>query len=196
LFVYASQVEHDRGCLHLLDRRLAGRRTRTVGYVSVARTVDNPVGQDRLAAGFGLHDHSRHGVAVHDRSGERAVQQGAHSGLLDEPVGDHLEALGVDLVGQGLRVGCRSAHGLRTLLEFTPDAPGLDGRLMPVPGQALDADHGEVAAEAPEPFQQGDLGAGPRRRDRRGETAGAAADDKHLGAMHDVDPCARARGWS
>jgi hypothetical protein len=49
---------------------------------------------------------------------------------------------------------------------------------MPVPGQALDANRGEVAAEAPEAFQQGDFGAGPRRRDRRGKAAGAAADDE------------------
>jgi hypothetical protein len=57
--------------------------------------------------------------------------------------------------------------------ELPPDAPGLDGGLMPVPGQALDPDHGEVAAEAPEPLQEGDLGAGPRRRDRRGQAASA-----------------------
>src|SRR5262249_60675834 len=97
-----------------------------------------------------------YGLAVHAGAGDGAVQRGAHPALLDEPVGDHLEALGVDLVGQGLRVGCRGAHGLRALLELPSDAPCLDGRLMPVPGQALDADHGEVAAEAPETVQEGD----------------------------------------
>src|SRR5262249_7318960 len=75
--------------------------------------------------------------------------------------------------------------------ELAPETPGLDGPLMPVPGQALDADHGEVAAEAPEPFQQGDFGAGPRRRDRRGQAAGAAADDEHPDAVHDVDRARR-----
>jgi hypothetical protein len=62
---------------------------------------------------------------------------------------------------------------------------------MPVPGQALDADNGEVAAEASEPFQQGDFGACPRRRDGRGEPAGTAADNEHWDAVHDLD---RARG--
>jgi hypothetical protein len=119
------------------------------------------------------------------------VQQGAHSGLLDEPVGDQLEALGVDLVGERLRIWCRSAHDLRALFELPPDTPGLDSPLVPVPGQAFDADGGEVAAEAPEPFQQGHFGAGPRRRDRRGKAAGAAADDEHRDAVQDVDRARR-----
>jgi len=121
----------------------------------------------------------------------RSARIASRPGFLDEPVSDHLEALGVDLPGQGLGVRYRGAHALRALLELPPDTPRLDGRLMPVPGQALDPHHGEVAAEAPEPLQKGDLGAGPGRRDRRGQAAGPAADDEHRDTMHDVD---RTRG--
>ena len=66
----------------------------------------------------------------------------------DEHVGHVLERLGVERVAQRLRLGLRGAHGLGALLELASDALAVDGLLVPVPGQPLDPDLGDVAAEA------------------------------------------------
>ena len=64
---------------------------------------------------------------------------------------------------------------------------GLDRPLVPVPGEPLDADDRDVAAEAAEPLDERHVDAGPRRAERGGEPARARADDEHVGAMDDVD---------
>jgi hypothetical protein len=59
-------MEH-HGCgLHLLDRRLEGRRARPFGDVGVAGRVDHPAGEDRLPTRLGLDDDAGDRVAVHD----------------------------------------------------------------------------------------------------------------------------------
>ena len=55
-----------------------------------------------------------------------------------------------------LRLRHGRAHRLGAFLEFPPDAVRLHGLFMPVPGEALDPDHGEVAAEAAEALDQRD----------------------------------------
>ncbi len=77
-------------------RRQVRRRAGPVGDVGVAGRVDDAAGEDRLAAGLRLGDDADHAGAVHDRRHETAVQHRVHAGLLDERVGDHLEALGVE----------------------------------------------------------------------------------------------------
>ena len=58
----------------------------------------------------------------------------------DQSIGDQLEALGVELVGQRLALGHRCAHLLGALLELPADAAGVGRLLAAVPGEALDAD--------------------------------------------------------
>ena len=84
----------------MLARREVRRGAGTVGDVGVAGRVDHHLAHDRLAARLGLHDDPRHPVALHDGRDEAAVQHGMDAGLLDQPVGDELEALAVDLVAE------------------------------------------------------------------------------------------------
>ena len=72
-------------------------------------------------------------------------------------------------------------------LELQPDALGLDGVLVAVPRHALDADRGDVAAEAAEPLDQAHLHARARRGERCREPGRARADHQHVGLVHDVD---------
>ena len=125
-------------------------------------------------------------VAVDHRRDEQPVQHRVHAGLLDERVGDELEALGVDLVGERLAVGHGGAHRVRPLLELARDAARLDGPLVPVPREPLDPDGGEVAAEAAEALEQRHLGARAGGRERGRKAARAGADDEHAGAVDDV----------
>ena len=108
-------------------------------------------------------------------------------GLLDQSVGDQLEALGVELVGQRLALGHRCAHLLGALLELPADAAGIHCLLAAVPGEALDADRCNVSPEAAEPLDQGHPHAGPRRRQGRGEATRTRPDDQHVGVADDVD---------
>ena len=147
--------------------------------------------QDRLPAGLGLGDDADDRVAVHQRCDELAVQHRVDARLLDQSVGDQLEAFGVEFVGQRLTFGHRRAHRLGALLELPSDAACLDRLLAAVPGEALDADRGDVAAEAAEPLDQRHLHACPRRREGSGEATGARPDDQHVGLVDDVDLAAR-----
>ena len=112
-------------------------------------------------------------VAVHQRGDELAVQHRVDARLLDKSVGDQLEAFGVEFVGQRLAFGYRRAHLLGALLELPADAAGLHRLLAAVPGEALDADRGDVSPEAAEPLDQGHPHTGARRRQGGGEAARA-----------------------
>ena len=105
----------------------------------------------------------------------------------DQHVGDPLEHLGVERVAQGLRLGHRRAHGLGALLELDADPLAVDRVLVAVPGKALDAHLGDVAAEAAVAVDQRGAGAGARRGQRRGQSPRAAADHQHIGFQNDVD---------
>ena len=169
-----------------MDRRARPRRD-----VGVPGRVDDPAGQDRLTTGLGLGDDADDRVAVHQRCDELAVQHRVDAGLLDQSVGDQLEALGVEFVGQRLAFGHRRAHLLGALLELPSDAAGLHRLLAAVPGEALDADRGDVSPEAAEPLDQGHLHAGACRRQGRGEATRTRPDDQHVGLVDDVDLAAR-----
>jgi hypothetical protein len=58
---------------------------------------------------------------------------------------------------------------------------------VPVPGETLDADLRDVAAEAAVAVDQGRTRAGACGSKRRGETARAATDHKHVRFQDDVD---------
>ena len=148
-------------------------------------------GQDRLAAGLRFDDDAGAAVAVHDRRDEAPVQHAVDAGFLDQRVGDQLEAFRIELVAQRLALGHGGAHRLGALLELAADAVGLDRRLVAVPGKPLDADDGDVAAEAAEALDQRHLDPGARRGQRRGQPARPGADDQHLGAADDGDLAGR-----
>ena len=70
-------------------------------------------------------------------------------------------------------------------LELDADALDVDRTLVPVPGDALDADLGDDAAETAEALDQGRVSAFARGADGGREAAGAAAHHKHLGLQQD-----------
>ena len=140
------------------------RSARPGRHIGVSGRIDDPAGQDRLTAGLGLGDDADDRVAVHQGCDELAVQHRVDARLLDQPVGDQLEAFGVEFVGQRLAFGHRCAHLLGALLELPADAACLHRLLAAVPGKALDADRGDVSPEAAEPLDQRDLHTRPRRR--------------------------------
>ena len=108
-------------------------------------------------------------------------------------VGHELEPLAVDLVGERLALRHGRAHRFGALLELPADAARLDRRLMPVPGEPLDADGRDVAAETAEALDQAHLHPGAGRRERRRKPARTGSDDQHVGPMDDLDLGARAR---
>ncbi len=189
--VYTGEVEHHRGRHHLLGRCLVDRRARPRRHVGVPGRVDDPARQDRLAASLGLSDDADDRVAVHQRCDELAVQHRVDARLLDQLVGDQLETLGVELVGQRLALGHRCAHLLGALLELPADAAGVHRLLAAVPGEALDADRCNASPEAAEPLDQCHPHAGPRRRQGGGEATRTRPDDQHVGLVDDVDLAAR-----
>ena len=94
----------------------------------------------------------------------------------DEHVGDVLEHLGVERMAQRLRLSALAAPiASGALLELAADAVAVDGLLVAIPGEALDADLGDVAAEAAVALEERRLGAGARGRERRRQAAGPAA---------------------
>ena len=101
--------------------------------------------------------------------------------LAHELVGDALEHLRVQRLAQRLRLGLRPAQGPGALLELDADAFDVGRALVPVPGDALDADLGDDAPEAPVAVHQRGVHAFAGRPDGRRETAGPAADDQHVG---------------
>ena len=128
-----------------------------------------------------------------DRRDEQSMQHRLDARFLHQHVGDPLEHLRVERVADRLRLRHGRAHRLGALLELDADAFAVDRLLVPVPGEALDADLRDVAAEAAVALEQRGLHAGARGRERRGEAARAAADDEHLRLVDDVD---FARGFS
>ena len=115
------------------------------------------------------------------------MQHRVDARLLDQSVGDQLEAFGVEFVGQRLAFGHRCAHLFGALLELPPDAAGLHRLLAAVPGEALDADRGDVSPEAAEPLDEGHLDTCARRRQRCRQPTRTRPDDQHVGLVDDVD---------
>jgi hypothetical protein len=76
---------------------------------------------------------------LHDGRDAEAMQQRRDAGLLDQDIGHPLEHLGIERVAQGLRLRHGGAHGLGPVLELDADAFAIDGLLVPIPGEALDA---------------------------------------------------------
>ena len=103
------------------------------------------------------------------------------------PIGDELEALRVEFVGEGLALGDRCAHGLCPFFELPADAASLDRCLVAVPGEAFNADGRDVAAEAAESLDERDFNPGPRCSEGCRQSAGAGADDQDVGSVHDVN---------
>ena len=169
-----------------MDRCAGPRR-----HVGVPGRVDDPARQDRLTTGLGLGDDAGDLLAVHQRCDELAVQHRVDARLLDQSVGDQLEAFGVEFVGQRLAFGHGCAHLLGALLELPSDAAGLHRLLAAVPGEALDADRGDVPPEAAEPLDKGHSHTGARRRQGGGQATRTRPDDQHVGLVDDVDLAAR-----
>ena len=111
---------------------------------------------------------------------------------MHQHVRDVLEHLGVERVADRLRLRHRRAHRLGPFLELNADAFAVDRLLVPVPGEALDADLGDVAAETAVALEQRGLDAGTSRGQRCREAAGgSAAHDEHLSLVDDVDLACR-----
>jgi hypothetical protein len=66
--------------------------------VTVPRGIDDPGGQDRLAAGFRLRDYADHCVTLEQRRHEGPVQHRVDARLGHQRVRDDFEAFRVDLV--------------------------------------------------------------------------------------------------
>ena len=115
------------------------------------------------------------------------MQQRRDAGLLHQRVGDPFEHLGVERVAQGLRLRHGRAHGVGALLELDADAFAIDRLLVPVPGESLDPDLGDVAAEAAVAVDQRRACAGAGGGERRGQASRPAADDQHLGFQDHID---------
>jgi hypothetical protein len=141
--------------------------------------------QDRLAPGLRLDDDPGDAVALHHRGHELAVQHAVDASLFDQPIGDQLEALAVDLVAQRLAFGHGGAHVARAVFEFASDTACLDCGLVAIPGKALDPHNGDVAAETAKAFDQTNLDPGPRCRKSCGKPPGAGPDHKHVRIVDD-----------
>ena len=157
-----------------------------VGDIGVSGGVDHHAREDRLASGFRFRDDPGDAIAFEDRRDEQAMQHRADARLFDEPVGNELEALAVELIGEGLAFRHRCPHRLGAFFEFAADATGLDRGLVPVPGEAFDADRGDVPAETTEALDEAHLDAAARGGESGGEAAGPGADDQNVGAVHDL----------
>ncbi len=155
--------------------------------VGIARAVDHALRQDGLAPCLALGDHATDRTVPHDRQHELPVQHGLYAGFLDEHVRDVLEHLGIERMADRLRLRRRRAHGLGALLEFDADAFAVDGRLVPVPCEPLDAHLRDIAAEATIAFEQRRLHACACGRKRGCKTARATADHEHVRLVDDVD---------
>ncbi len=183
--------EHDRRGHHFLARRLVEWRAGARDDVRIAGGVHDASRQDGLAARLALGDDAADGTLPQDRRDERAMQHRQHARLLHQHVRDVLEHLGVERMADRLRLRHRSAHRLGPLLELDADAFAVDGLFVPVPGEALDADLRDVAAEAAVALEERRLHTGPGRRQRSREAAGSAAHHEHLGLVDDVDLACR-----
>ena len=162
-------------------------RAAAVGNVSVSSRVDNTLGKDRLAACLALHDHAHNRVAFQNRGDKHAVKHRDDTGFLNERIGNKLETFGVEAVADRLRFGHRRAHRLGAVLEFAADPFAVDGCSVAVPGEALNADLGDIAAETAITFEHGRLDPRARRSQRCGEPAGAGADHQHIGLADHIN---------
>ena len=77
--------------------------------------------------------------------------------------------------------GWAAPASLGPLLELDADALAVDRVLVAIPGEALDPDLGDVAAEAAVAFEQDHRHAGSRGGEGRRESTGTAADHEHVG---------------
>src|ERR1019366_3651032 len=73
LLVDTGHGEHHGRRHHLLLRRPVYRRPRAGRYVSIARRVDDPLGENRLPAGLALRDHAADGAVLQDRRHAQAM---------------------------------------------------------------------------------------------------------------------------
>ncbi len=163
-----------------------GRGAGPVGDVGIARRVDHALARMASRPAFDsvtMPDDRRSTIGGH----ELPVQHGVDAGLLHEPVRHQLEALGIELVAQRLAFRHGRPHGLGPLLELAPDPARFDRPLVAVPGEALDPDGRDVAAETAEPLDQGDCDPGAGGRQRRSEAAWPRSDHEHVGLVDHVE---------
>ena len=161
--------------------------TRACGDVRVAGAVDDAARKDRLATRLALGDDAAYRAVLENRRDEQAMQHRLDAGLLHERIGDPLEHLGVEGVADRLRLRHGGAHRLGALLELDADALAVHRLLVAIPGEALDADLGDVAPEAAIALEQRGARAGARGGERRGQATRSAPHDQHLGLVDDVD---------
>ena len=103
-----------RGLHAAVGIALAALDARTAGHVAVARTVDDRLGEDRLASRLALDDDAFDGIAVFNDVGAEYVQQHFDADLLQ-----HLQRHGLRLFG----VDDRQAHMELAGTVFAGGAP-------------------------------------------------------------------------
>src|ERR1019366_10420700 len=99
----------------------------------------------------------------------------------------------IERMTERLRLRHRSAHLLCPGLEFDANPFAVHRMFVPVPGETLDTDLRDVAAEAAVAVDQAGTRASARGSKRRRKTARAATDDEHVGFQDDVDRSGRFR---
>ena len=127
--VDARAGEHDGDAHHRAARVSVAGRPRAERHVGVAGGVHDALRPDRPAARLALGDDSLHQPVLDDGLRDEAVEERLDAGLLDQPVGDDLEELGVQRLAAGLDVRRRAAHLFGAALELDADALEVDGRL-------------------------------------------------------------------
>ena len=152
-----------------------------MGDISVAGGVDHHPTEHCVTPGLRLDDHADDGVVLDDRGDNHGVEQRLDPRFGDHVVGDVLEPLGVERVAVALGFGLGSAGRLRSLLELDADALGILGLFVAIPGEALDPDLGDVAAEAAVAFEEKHRHPGACGTDRGGEATRSGADHKDVG---------------
>ena len=98
-------------------------------------------------------------------------------GFEHQVIRNELEALRVQFVRQRLAFRHSSPGRFGPFFKFPTYTARFDGLLMTVPGEAFDADNGDVAAKTTKPLQQGHAHPCPRCRQSRSQSAGARADN-------------------
>jgi hypothetical protein len=156
---------------------------RTGAPARVAMSASPVASMTRLALGDDAADR----VMLHDRCDAQPMQQGRDAGLLDQHIGNPLEHLGIECVGERLRLRHCRAHGLGACLEFDADALAIHRMLVSIPGEPLHAHLRDVAAEAAIPIDQCRARTGSGRGERRRKTTGSAADDQYIGFQNHLE---------
>ena len=108
-------------------------------------------------------------------------------GFGDHVVGDVLEPFGVECVAVALGFGLGCARRLRPFFELDADALGVLGLFVAIPGEALDPDLGDVAAEAAIAFEEKHRHPGAGGTDCGGEATRAGADHEDVGAREHLE---------